>query len=71
MRRHEARRAFLDTITHRCATETLRPFTDRDYPLISHGPSTIRSHRYPLGGRERVRERQEEEEKTLTAQLTE
>ena len=39
MRRHEARRAFLDTITHRCATETLRPFTDRDYPLISHGPS--------------------------------
>ena len=39
VRRDEARRAFLDTITHRCATETLRPFTDRDYPLISHGPS--------------------------------
>lgn len=48
--RHEARRAFLDTITHRCATETLRPFTSFIiYPLIPHGQHpTIRSHRYPF-----------------------
>lgn len=33
--RHEPRRAFLDTITHRCATETLRPFTAITWCVIS------------------------------------